>query len=274
MAHRSMWKGAVQFGLVSIPVRVYTATENLDVSFHLLHKDDNVRVKQQRFCPVEEQVIEWTDVVRGYEYAPDQYVVVTDEDLDRAAGDLARTCEIKQFVANNAVDPIRFEKSYYIEPDKNGEKSFALLWFAMKSKDLNAIATIVMRNKERLCVILPIEGGGFVLSTLFYEDEIKSTEGLDINVFESLNKINEQELDLACQIIDSMTREISPGEYTDGYRKILLEMIEAKAAGNSVTPPSKPHSGIGDLMDQLKASISAQKEISIKSHEGVRTGAR
>ena len=152
---RSMWKGAISFGLVTIPIRLYTATDSKDVSFNLLHAKDNARIKQQRWCPLDEEVIEWGDVVRGYEYAPDQYVVMTEEDFKKVPVKTVHTIEIEQFVQLEEIDPVYYEKSYYIEPEELGKKPYALLMRTLLETGRIAVAKVALRNKEQLCTLRP-----------------------------------------------------------------------------------------------------------------------
>ena len=175
---RSIWKGAISFGMVTIPIKLYTATEEKDVSFNLLHKKDGVRIKQQRYCPEEEAVVEWNDVVRGYEIAPDQYVIMEPEDFDKVPVDTTRTIEITDFVPDEQIDPIYYQKTYYLEPDKVGAKPFALLREVLKDSKLVALAKVTLRQKEQLCT-LRVYNNVVALETMFYADEIRTTEELE-----------------------------------------------------------------------------------------------
>jgi DNA end-binding protein Ku len=176
---RAMWKGAVSFGMVTIPVKLYTATEEKDVAFHMLHKKDGVRIKQQRYCPEDDVVIEWNDVARGYEIAPEQYVIMTAEDFDNVPVDTTHTIEITDFVPSEQIDPIFYQKTYYLEPDKIGAKPFALLRRVLTDSKLVALAKVTLRQKEQLCT-LRVYNNTISLETMFYADEIRATDDLDM----------------------------------------------------------------------------------------------
>src|SRR3990170_7252820 len=169
---RSIWNGVISFGMVSIPVKLYTATEEKDISFNLLHKECGTRLKQLRWCPEHERAVEWNEVARGYEYARDEYVVMTDEDFEKLPLPSRRTVELTAFVDARQIDPIYYQKTYYLEPDEKGVKPFALLMRALKEKGLTGLAKIAIRNKEQLCALRPMDGT-LVLETLCYPDEIR-----------------------------------------------------------------------------------------------------
>ena len=191
---RSIWKGAISFGMVTIPIKLYTATESKDVSFNLLHAKDNSRIKQQRWCPVDEKTIEWGDVVRGYEYAPDQYVVLTDEDFQKVPVKTVHTIEIEEFVNLDEIDPIHYERSYYIEPDEIGKKAYALLRRTLEETGRVAVAKVSLRSKEQLCTLRPHDGV-IVMETMLYPDEIRSYGELNLPA-EDL-EVNERVLTMA-----------------------------------------------------------------------------
>jgi len=252
---RSIWNGVISFGMVSIPVKLYTATENKDVSFHMIHKDCGARVKQQRWCPEHERALEMNEIVRGYEYAKEEHVVMTDEDFANLPLASKQTVELEAFVNAEQIDPIFYERSYYLEPDAKATKPFALLLKALKEKHLTGIAKIAIRNKEQLCALRPLNGG-LTLETLFYPDEIRAQPE---EVEES--KVSDKELDMAFTLIDLLTEEFKPGKYTDEYREALLQVIQAKLEGEEfeaaeVTKPAK----VVDIMSALKASVDAAKK--------------
>ena len=176
---RAIWKGAVSFGMVSIPIKLYTATDEKDVSFNLLHKKDGARIKQQRYCPEDDAVIEWNDVARGYEIAPDQYVIMEPEDFEKVPVDTTHTIEITDFVPSDQIDPIYYQKTYYLEPDKVGGKPFALLREVLKDSKLVALAKVTLRQKEQLCT-LRVYNNTIALETMFYADEIRATDDLEV----------------------------------------------------------------------------------------------
>ena len=252
---RSIWKGAISFGMVSIPIKLYSATDEKDVSFNLLHKKDGVRIKQQRYCPEDEAVVEWNDVVRGYEIGPDQYVIMEPEDFDKVPVDTTRTIEITDFVPDEQIDPIYYQKTYYLEPDKVGAKPFALLREVLKDSKLVALAKVTLRQKEQLCT-LRVYNNIVALETMFYADEIRGTEELEAPEV----SINEKELTMARSLVEMLTGDFQPEKYHDAYREALLELIEAKAEGQEIKRPAPVASKITDLMEALRASVEAARQ--------------
>ena len=252
---RSIWKGAISFGMVSIPIKLYSATDETDVSFNLLHKQDGVRIKQQRYCPADDAVIQWGDVVRGYEIGPDQYVIMEPADFDKVPVDTTRTIEITDFVPDAQIDPIYYQKTYYLEPDKVGGKPFALLREVLKDSKLVALAKVTLRQKEQLCT-LRVYNDVIALETMFYADEIRSTEELEAPDV----TVSEKELEMARSLVQMLTGEFEPEKYHDAYREALMELIEAKAEGQEIKRPKPVASKITDLMEALRASVDAAKK--------------
>jgi DNA end-binding protein Ku len=252
---RSIWKGAVSFGMVSIPIKLYTATEEKDVAFHMLHKADGVRIKQQRYCPEDDAVIEWDDVARGYEIAPERYVIMEPEDFEKVPVDTTRTIEITDFVPAAQIDPIYYQKTYFLEPDKVGGKPFTLLREVLKGSELVALAKITLRQKEQLCT-LRVYQNTIALETMLYADELRSAADLDIP--EDI-AVNEKELAMAKSLVDMLTGEFEPEKYHDNYREALLELIGRKAEGQEITRPVPVAGKVTDLMEALRASIDAAK---------------
>ena len=252
---RSIWKGAISFGMVSIPIKLYSATDEKDVSFHLLHKKDGVRIKQQRFCPEDEEVIEWNDVARGYEIAPDEYVIMDDEDFKKVPVDTTRTIEITDFVPDEQIDPIYYQRTYYLEPDKVGGKPFSLLREVLKDSKLVALAKVTLRQKEQLCT-LRVYNDIIALETMYYADEIRSTEELEAPD----SKISDKEMEMARSLVKMLEGDFEPEKYRDNYREALLELIEAKAEGQEIKRPAPAASKITDLMEALRASVDAAKK--------------
>jgi DNA end-binding protein Ku len=254
---RSMWKGAIQFGLVTIPVKLYLATESrAGVSFNMLHAEDLSRIQMKIFCPVEEEIIPRTDTVKGFEYAPDKYVVINDEDLEKLPLKTVRSIEIEQFVdAKEAEAQTRFVKqAYYLEPDKVGRKAFALLKEVLADKGLTAICKIVIRDREALAALDPFEQT-MLLSTLYWPDEIRDLGELDIPTEEP--ELKPAEKRMAEQLIAAMTGEFDPEQYHDEYREALMQVIESKIEGReTVALPELPESTkLVDLMAALQASV-------------------
>lgn len=252
---RSIWSGVVSFGMVSIPVKLYTATESKDISFHQLHKTCGSRLKQLRWCPSCEQEVEWGDIVRGYEYAKEEHIVLTDEDFAKLPLPSKHTIELAAFVKSDDIDPLFYEKSYYLEPDETGIKPFVLLMRALKKKGLTAVAKLAIRNKERLCALRPYDGT-LMLETLYYPDEVRVQQGGALPDI----KVSDRELDMAFALIDLMLAEFQPEQYQDGYREALMEIIQAKLEGAEIVEaPAPPKGKVIDLMTALKASVEAAK---------------
>ena len=256
-----MWKGAIQFGLVTIPIKLYLATESsYQVRFNMLHEKDLSRIQMKTYCPVDDEVISRTDTVKGYEYAPDKYVVVTDEDLEKVPLKTVRTIEIEQFTKADPEDSnTRFVKqAYYIEPDKIGRKAFYLLRSVLADEGLTAICKVVIKDREALAAMDPF-GDTMLLTTLHWPDEIRSTKELDLPDDEL--DFKPAELAMAKQLVSAMTGEFEPEKYHDEYRDALLKVIEAKIEGTEVeeVEPVEEGGNLVDLMAALEASVKANK---------------
>jgi len=255
---RAMWKGAIQFGLVTIPVKLYLATESrAGVSFHMLHEEDQSRIQMKIWCPEDEKIIPRSETVKGFEYAPDQYVVITDEDLEKLPLKTVRSIEIEQFVErDDAEEHVRFVKqSYYLEPDKVGRKAFALLRAVLADKGLSAICKIVIKDREALASLDPFDET-MILSTLYWPDEIRSIKDLDVP--SDAAEFKPAEKAMAEQLVAAMTRAFDPNDYHDEYREALLQIIEAKVEGReTVEAPAAEPANLVDLMAALQASVAA-----------------
>ena len=252
-----MWKGAIQFGLVTIPIKLYVATESrAGVSFNMLHAEDLSRIQMKIFCPVEEEVISRSDTVKGFEYTPGEYVVITDEDLESLPLKTVRSIEIEQFVETSEAETnTRFVKqAYYIEPDKIGRKAFSLLKSVLKDKGLTAICKVVIKDREALAALDPFENT-MILSTLYWPDEIRALAELDLPNEEPEFKPAEKAM--AEQLIGAMTGAFDPEQYRDEYRSALMEIIESKVEGREVSSaaPVAETSNLIDLMAALEASV-------------------
>lgn len=258
---RAMWKGAIQFGLVTIPVKLYLATESkYGVSFHMLHQTDLSRINMKVWCPADEKVISRSDTVKGYEWAPDQYVVITDEDLEHVPLKTVRSIEIEQFTRPDQDDGnIRFVKqAYYLEPDKIGRKAFYLLKSVLEEEELTAICKVVIKDREALAALDPF-GKTLLMTTLHWPDEIRATADLDLPEEDFDFKPGEKAM--ARQLVAAMTGEFQPENYKDEYREALLKVIEQKVEGNEIMEP-EPEQETGnliDLMAALEASVSAAR---------------
>ena len=258
---RAMWKGAIQFGLVTIPVKLYLATESsYQVRFNMLHDKDLSRIQMKTYCPVDDEVISRADTVKGYEYAPDKYVVITDEDLEKVPLKTVRTIEIEQFTKADPEDSnTRFVKqAYYLEPEKVGQKAFALLKSVLADKGLTAICKVVIKDREALAAMDPF-AETMLLTTLHWPDEVRATSELDLPDEEY--DFKPAELAMARQLVSAMTAEFDPSQYKDEYRDALMQVIESKIEGHEVkTPePAEDTGKLVDLMAALEASVNAAK---------------
>ena len=253
-----MWKGAIQFGLVTIPVKLYTATESdYAIRFNMLHETDLSRIQMKVWCPEDEKVISRGDTVKGYEYAPDQYVVITDEDLEKVPLKTVRSIEIEQFAPKDETTRTHAQftkQAYYIEPDKIGRKAFYLMRQVLLDKELTAICKVVIRDREALAALDPFEDT-MVLTTLHWPDEIRSTKELDLPAEEFDFKA--AELKMAEQLVETMTEAFDPSKYKDEYREALLQVIEAKVDGQEIAAPEPvaESTNLVDLMKLLEASV-------------------
>jgi DNA end-binding protein Ku len=250
---RPLWKGAISFGMVSIPVKLYTATEEKDVRFNMLHRDDLSRVKQKLFCAEEDEEIDrGTEVVKGYEITPGNYVVMDDEDFEKVPVNTTHTVEITDFVSLEEIDPILYQKTYYLEPEEIGMKPFALLMRALEETGRVAIAKVTLRQKEQLCS-LRIYENTIALETMFYADEVRKTS--DLSVPDKKVEISDRELKMATSIVDMLTGDFDYESYKDEYREALLEIIEKKAEGQTIEAPEPKVAKITDLTEALRASV-------------------
>jgi DNA end-binding protein Ku len=255
MPPHSIGSGTISFGLVSIPIKLYTAASSGGVAFNLLHAKCGNRIKQQTFCPVCNEVVERTGLVKGYEFTKEQYVRFADEELKSLEGEVSKMIDIAEFVPLPQVDPIYFEKTYYLGPDKGGEKAYRLLADAMAKTDRVALAKFVMRGKESLVLIRPTQGG-LMLHTMYFADEVR--EFGEIEKGQSA-KIKEGELELALRLIEELSKpEFKPEQYQDEYRLRVLDMVNLKVEGKEVTAvgPQVQRAQVIDLMEALKESLA------------------
>ena len=259
---RAMWKGAIQFGLVTIPVKLYLATESdYTIRFNMLHEKDNTRIQMKTWCPAEDKPISRADTVKGYEYAPGEYVVITDEDLEKVPLKTVRSIEIEQFTKadDEESDKTRFVKqSYYVEPDKIGRKPFYLLRSVLQEEGLKAICKVVIKDREALASLDPYDDT-MLLTTLHWPDEIRATSELDLP--DEDYDFKPAELAMARQLVSAMTGEFNAAEYKDEYRDALMQVIESKIEGHEVKAPEPAEEGgkLVDLMAALEASVNAAK---------------
>jgi len=251
-----MWKVAISFGLVTIPVGLYPATEDKTLRFNQLHDQDHGRIKYKRVCSIDGEEVSFEHIVKGYEVEKDQYVVLEDEDFDAVPVESSRAIDIVQFVDEAEIDPLYFQKSYYLVPEETGIKAYSLLRQAMGEDGRVAIAKISLREKEHLCT-LRFKEDVFVLETMFWPDEIRPAE---FDVLDKDVSIRPQEVQMAKSLIDNLTSDFKPQEFKDEYRAALLGIVEKKAAGEKIEAIAEPEpTKVVDLMEALKASVEATK---------------
>lgn len=257
---RSMWKGSISFGLVTIPVKLYAATESKDVRFNLLHDECRTPIQYRKVCPNCDREVAQEEIVRGYEYEKGRYVIVRDEDLEAIPVAAARTLDIVDFVRLDQIDPIYFDKTYYLEPGEGGAKAYALLRRAMEETGRIAIARVVIRSKESLAAIRVFNNGVLAMETMHFPDEVRSPAGLTGIVAPELRP---QELDMATGLIASLSSgDFTPEKFENEYRQAVLDVIAAKAAGEDVVQAAEPveRGRVVDLMEALRASIRQAEE--------------
>lgn len=255
----TVWKGAISFGLVNIPVRMFTATEDRDIRFRYLHKTCNTPLKYKKFCPSCNMDVAEDDIVRGYEYEPGHFVILTEADFESVIeASNNRSIEILDFVNLSEIDPVYFDKTYYLSPQETGAKAYNLLRQAMNDTGKIAIAKVNIRSKETLAA-LRVYKNALVMETLFYADEVRPAE--QIPGLPAVTETNEKELDIAVKLIDNLTAKFEPEKYTNEYKTALTALIQKKVEGKEIkVAPEAPKQNVIDLMEALKASLQETKK--------------
>ena len=252
----TVWKGHLTFGLVSFPIRLYSAARSESISFNQLHKADGSRIKQVLFCQSEDKQIPRSEIVKGYEYEKDRYVVIEDEEIKKVAPQTAKIMEILEFVPNDQVDPIYLETSYYMAPDEAGEKPYALLFDALKRSGRVGVAKVAMHNREHIVILRPGKNG-VLMHTMFYNHEIRKVDEFRTD----LSLVKDKEMALVSSLIEALAGDFEPEKYKDNYRENLLQMIEAKKQGAEVVATPEPQQAkVVDIMEALKASLAMVKK--------------
>lgn len=249
----SVWTGYLTFGLISMPVRLFSGARSNRISFHMLHRDDHTRVKQQLYCPEDEKVIDRSEVVKGYEYRKGEYVIIEPEELKKIEPKTAKAMEILEFVKQEEIDPIYFESSYYLMPEEAGKKPYALLTRALEETGYVAIAKLAMHNREYTVFLRP-HNGGLMLHTMYYQDEIRELP----NFGEDHSQLKEAEVKVAHQLIEALAAEWDPKKYYDTFEENVKKLIKAHMEGKEITPVEKPRKAAVpvDLMAALKQSVA------------------
>jgi DNA end-binding protein Ku len=251
---RSMWKGAISFGLVNVPVKLYTATEQRDITFRQVHAADGGRIRFRRVCELDGEEIPYAEVAKGYELPDGEMIVLTDEDLAELPLPTARSIEVLNFSPAEQVDPILFNRSYYVEPEQAGARAYLLLRDALAKSGKVGLARVALRQRESLAT-LRTRDGVLVLETLLWPDEVRAA---DFPFLDEDVEIRSQELRMASSLIDSMTEDFDPDQYHDNYREALEELVAAKVEGHEVKAPKEPETAEPtSLLDALQASLDA-----------------
>jgi len=255
VAPRAIWTGSIAFGLVNVPVRMYSAVEEHTLHFNFVHAPDGSRIGYEKICKAEDKPVPDDEIVKAFEYEKGEWVYMTDEDFEAAAAENHRTIDIRAFVPFEDIDPIYFERTYYLGPEENGERVYALLSRAMDDSGLAGVAKWVMRDRQNLG-LLRVRDGAIALERMHFADEIRATEGIapgDV-------KLDKSELEMAAQLIEQYSGEFKPEEYRDTYRDALCEIIKAKRRGEEVRVEAEPEpEAPTDLMSALRASVEAAR---------------
>jgi DNA end-binding protein Ku len=255
MPPRAIWSGSISFGLVNVPVRMYSAISETDLRFHLIHEPDGGRIGYQKICKEEGEPVPEDEIVKGFEFKKDEFVVVTDEDFDAAKAEGVKSIEISDFVPYDEIDPIFFEKTYYLGPQSGGEKVYALLREAMEKTGLAGIAKFVMRERQHLGC-LRVREGTLTLEKMFFHDEVRPID----EIAPRNARVSKSELDMATSLIEQFTGKFDPEKYEDTYREALSDVIRAKRKGKTITAPEpEAEEEPTDLMAALRASVEAAK---------------
>jgi DNA end-binding protein Ku len=269
---RSIWKGSVSFGLVSIGVKLYTATEEKDVSFHQVRRTDGARIRYKRVAETDGEEVAYADIAKGYQLPSGETVVLTDEDFADLPLPTARVVDVMQFVPVDQIDPIYFAKSYYLEPEQNAVKPYLLLRDALEESEMAGLVKVAIRNREQLAT-LRVRDGVIVMETMIWPDEIRKP---DFGFLDSDVQLRSAEKQMARSLVESMAGDFDPEEYTDNYREALQSVIEAKIEGREVIEPeeSQPRAdNVVDLMSALRASVEAAKRDRGESKPAAKAGA-
>jgi DNA end-binding protein Ku len=253
---RTMWRGAISFGLVTIPVKMYSATDEKTPRFHQLHEPDGGRVRYKRVCSIDGQEVTYDEIVKGYEYEKDRYVVLTDEDFAAIAPPSSRAIEIQRFVEQEEIDPIYFQRGYYLVPEPTGAKAYALLREAMGDQGKVAVCKVTFRDKEHLST-LRLRDKALVLETMYWPDEIRDPA---FDELEGDVDVRPQEVKMARSLIESLTEPFRPEEFKDEYREAVEGLVQRKIQGQEITAAEAPEPAkVVDLMEALRASVEAAK---------------
>ncbi|WP_066047940.1 non-homologous end joining protein Ku [Robertmurraya korlensis] len=255
----TIWKGSISFGLVNIPIKLHSATEDKDIKLRTLHKKCHSPIKYEKTCPICDEEVKQEEIVRAYEYTKGKFVILEDEDFEKLKKENEeKAVEIIDFVKMEEIDPVYYDRSYYMSPSDGGGKAYSLLRKALLESEKVGIAKIIIRSKEQMAVIRVYENA-LVMETIHFPDEVRSAA--DVPNVPAEDKVTEKELDTAIMLIDQLTTTFDPGKYTDDYRTALMELIESKRSGKEIVAPveKEQKSNVTDLMAALQASIDKTK---------------
>ena len=258
---RPIWSGAISFGLVSVPVKLYPAVSQKDVSFHQIDKQSGSRIRYKRVSDKTGREIPYERIAKGYEISDDEYVVIDKQELEQFAPDATKRIDIEDFVDLADIDPISYEHTYYLSPDKGGDKAFALLRKAMDDTDKIGVGRVVIRTKQYLAAVRPYGKKAIALETMYFPDEIVDEEEIPA-LPDRMPKVSDKELSMARRLVDSLATEFDPGKYHDEYRERVLDFLKKKAKGKTITieEPEKETAAVTDLMEALKASVEGKRK--------------
>jgi DNA end-binding protein Ku len=267
---RAIWSGSISFGLVNVPVKIFSAVSPKEVRFHMVHDADGARIKQKRICSADGKEVPYQHIAKGYEISPGKYVVITNEELEKFDPESTRTIDIEEFVELPEIDPIYYQSSYYLVPDRGAAKAYSLLFHALKDSNKIGVAKVVLRTKQYLCAVRPF-GKVLALSTMLYADEINPQSELE-GLPKEGPKPNERELKMAEQLIESLAAKFEPEKYKDEYREKVLALIRQKAEGKQIKAPpaERAPAKVVNLMDALKASLATAKKPASEAAQGER----
>ncbi len=255
---QTVWKGSISFGLLNVPVRMSVATSKENIRFRTLHKKCHTPLMQKRYCPHCDFEVEYHDTVKGYEYEENKFVIIKDEDLENIPVESTKTIEIVDFIRLEEVDPVYYDKTYYLRPGDGGEKPYLILRNAMKETGRVAVAKVTIRQREHLALIRLI-GDVIGLETMFFPEEVRSADELGIKNLEEKIQIRDAEMDMAVKLVENLTAEFDPTKYNNEYREELLKLIRAKIEGEDIeeAKPIPEKTQVLDLMEKLRASVEA-----------------
>jgi DNA end-binding protein Ku len=250
----SVWSGYLTFGLISMPVRLFSAARSSRVQFHMLHRDDHVRIKQQLFCPQDERVVGRDEIVKGFEYEKGEYVVIEPQDIKKIEPKTTKAMEILEFVKSSQIDPVYFESSYYLVPEEAGQRPYALLTRALQESDYVAVAKLAMHNREYTVFLRPMNSG-LMLHTMYYEDEVRKVDQFGKT---SGIELKDAEVKVAHQLVEALAADFDPRKYHDTFEENVKKLIQARLQGQEVAPVEKPRkpAPVVDLMAALKQSLA------------------